>query len=172
MYTERLRLRPMTVADAEYMARYLGSDLEAVGMTGSIPIPCTEQAAKTWIESRTQSSERLKRANFMIEQKSDGETVGSVGVVIDNTKGWLGYWLGRPFWGKGYATEASAAALAYAFVLGARTAVAEAFIENAASERVLKKLGFVEARTFTEDIPHRGGVRTLKAFQLELTSST
>ena len=54
----------------------------------------------------------------------------------------LGYWVGRPSWNRGFATEAGQAILDHARSLGVRTIMAETFPENRASARVLSKLGF------------------------------
>jgi ribosomal-protein-alanine N-acetyltransferase len=57
----------------------------------------------------------------------------------------LGYWVGRPYWGHGHATEAAAATLAYAFeTLGLHTVLAVTLESNPASLQVLVKLGFIE----------------------------
>ncbi len=70
---------------------------------------------------------------------------------VDRQKGVaeLGYWIGRPYWGQGHATDAAAATLAYAFqTLGLDTVSAVTLEANPASLKVLVKLGFVEvART-------------------------
>jgi RimJ/RimL family protein N-acetyltransferase len=72
---------------------------------------------------------------------------GSVG-LDDTGKGThfeLGYWLGKPYWGRGYVSEAAAAVVEYAFGwLNQPALVAGYFVDNPASGRVLEKLGFVE----------------------------
>jgi [ribosomal protein S5]-alanine N-acetyltransferase len=66
----------------------------------------------------------------------------------------LGYWIGRPYWGLGYATEAAAAALTHAFAeLGLESVLAVTLEANPASLRVLAKLGFVEVGRPTWDLP-------------------
>ena len=54
----------------------------------------------------------------------------------------LGYWIAREHWGQGYATEAARAVLQLAKVLGHQRIVANHFVDNPASGRVLRKLGF------------------------------
>ena len=54
----------------------------------------------------------------------------------------MGYWIARPFWGRGFATEACAALIDIARALGLRQLEASHFIDNPASARVLDKLGF------------------------------
>ena len=56
----------------------------------------------------------------------------------------MGYWIGRPYWGQGYATEAATAALAWAGAgWGKRLVVSGHFADNPASGRVLEKAGFL-----------------------------
>src|ERR1035437_4465477 len=74
----------------------------------------------------------------------DGAIVGACGVVLqqDETPE-LGYWLGLPYWGQGYATEALHAVIDYAFTdLGHEALQAGARVTNPASRRVLEKCGF------------------------------
>lgn len=74
----------------------------------------------------------------------------------DATRGELGYWIGEPFQGQGYATEAAAALIPAAFAtLGLQTIQAGARVDNAASFSILEKL---QMRAFDERMiyaPHR-----------------
>jgi RimJ/RimL family protein N-acetyltransferase len=66
----------------------------------------------------------------------------------------LGYWIGRPHWGQGHATEAAAAILTYGFeTLGLHTIFAVTLVANPASLQVLMKLGFVEVARSTWALP-------------------
>lgn len=87
---------------------------------------------------------------FLVTRASDAEVVGCIG--IDPHKGdvELGYWIARPHWGQGYATEAGAAVLDIARTLGHPRIVASHFLDNPASGRVLKKLGFVPTGRIVE----------------------
>ncbi|HEX4847198.1 MAG TPA: GNAT family N-acetyltransferase, partial [Novosphingobium sp.] len=71
------------------------------------------------------------------------ELIGCVGLGEVEGEVELGYWFARPHWGKGYATEAARAVLRLAKVLGHREIVAGHFIDNPASGKVLRKVGFV-----------------------------
>ena len=73
-----------------------------------------------------------------------GELIGVTGLHPEPEHGRarLGYWIGRPFWGQGYATEAARAAVGWAFEgLDVRRLHAESFARNPASCRVLEKIG-------------------------------
>jgi ribosomal-protein-alanine N-acetyltransferase len=67
-----------------------------------------------------------------------------MGLVIHRShdSGELGYWIGKPYWGRGYATEAAAAVLDFAFgPLALHRVEATHFTRNPASGRVMEKLG-------------------------------
>ena len=74
----------------------------------------------------------------------DGPVIGACGIArFDGREPELGYWLGVPFWGQGYATEAARAVIDHAFAdLGYEHLLAGARVSNPASRRVLEKCGF------------------------------
>jgi RimJ/RimL family protein N-acetyltransferase len=80
----------------------------------------------------------------------------------------LGYWIGRPYWNRGYATEACLIVLDHARSLGVRTVVAETFLDNPASGCVVGKLGFTVAGRIDKELPLRGGRRQLLRFRRAL----
>jgi RimJ/RimL family protein N-acetyltransferase len=98
---------------------------------------------------------------WAVERKSDGALVGRVGLI--NPEGWpgleLGWTLGRPYWGQGFASEAAAVALGYAFT----TQPVERMIscidpENEASQAVAERIGETKGerrmlRTGGKDFP-------------------
>ncbi len=107
------------------------------------PHPYTREAAREWIEFATACR---PETDFAIEVA--GEAAGGVGmkpgIDIERLSAEIGYWLGEPFWGKGIATAALSATVAYAFrELGMARVFAVPFATNAASARVLEKAGFV-----------------------------
>jgi len=80
---------------------------------------------------------------FLIARTSDAAVIGGIGIDAREGDVELGYWIAQPHWGQGYATEAGRAALEVARMLGHRRIVASHFLDNPASGRVLRKLGFV-----------------------------
>jgi len=162
--TARLRLRPLRGMDAGAMAALLVGDPAAVVMTERVPLPCTEAAAREWIALRTGPEEHA----FALTMLEDGSFAGCMGFRVMGLEGGLGYWLGRAYWGQGLATEAGEAVLGHARDLGLAALVAETFEENAASVRVLEKLGFAETVRVERDLPQRGGLRRLRQFRVEL----
>ena len=137
--TERLVLRPLKLSDAARIA-LLAGDFDVASMTGTIPHPYSEQMAGEWIGSALEGEEGTV---FVIER--DGTLIGCVGYREDEKGGAeLGYWLGKPYWGQGYATEAASAMIAYAFGEGGlRYLTSGHFRDNQASAGIIKKLGFV-----------------------------
>ena len=158
LITTRLRLRRLTLADAPAMAALLGDDHAAINMTGHVPDPCTLDGARSWIELRTGPDSHP----FAIEHA--GAMVGSIGFHLDGPRAGIGYWLGRVHWGRGFATEAAAAILAHAASFGVRAVDADTFVDNAASGRVLAKLGFTYVDTVEEPQPVRGGIRAVDRY--------
>lgn len=136
MHTPRLRLRPVIDTDARRIAALAG-DWDVASMTGRIPYPYSEEAAQHWISGLAEREEV-----FGIEL--DGDLIGICGFTAHkNGDAELGYWIGKPYWGRGYATEAAAAVMAYGFTkVGVRRFICKHLAENPASARVIRKLGF------------------------------
>jgi RimJ/RimL family protein N-acetyltransferase len=137
--TERLRLRPYDLSDVPELARLIGTREVAENLL-RVPHPYTEQDARTFILSVRESGE----ARFAIALAEEQNLIGGIGlrIHVQHPRAELGYWLGTPYWGRGYATEASRAVVHYGFeTLGLRRIYASAFRENIASAKVLQKLG-------------------------------
>lgn len=137
--TERLLLRPMVGADAPRIARFT-SDIDVARMVSMIPAPNPIVAAEGWILIMRARRPLGRDHVFAVELEGEG-LVGIVG-AHERPKGEIeiGYWMGRPYWGRGYATEAARAVAEHARDLGRVTA--GHFIDNPASGRVLEKAGF------------------------------
>ena len=136
MKTKRLILRPLEAGDAKRIAALAGV-WEVASMTGRIPYPYSEAAAQQWVKGFAAGE-----VVFGIEHA--GELIGVCGFTPDGAGGAeLGYWIGKPYWGHGFATEAASAAMRYGFTkCGVKRFVCSHFSDNAASARVIGKLGF------------------------------
>ena len=140
MRSERLFLRPGWPEDWEELHARV-ADEAVVKNLAKAPWPYTADDAR-WFASQPQD-QRLP--HFFITLPTSAEPariIGWVGLAQDGHAVELGYWLGREHWGKGYASEAAAAVISVARVLGHKRLVAGHFIDNPASGRVLHKVGF------------------------------
>lgn len=140
--TERLRLRAPRMADAPVIAGYC-SDFDVARMTARIPHPYDLADAEGFL-GLVASRSPLAAPHFAIEHLTEG-LLGMIALFEDDFgRPEMGYWLGRPHWGKGYATEVVKATLGWAAVRwGRRFVMAGHFIDNPASGVVLTKAGFL-----------------------------
>jgi len=143
--TERLLIRPFTLADVDDYHRVLHSDPAVMRyLPGGVTKPRNETAAELqgYIDHGAQHGFGFEA----LIERATGAFVGDVGLEMLDDQVAIGYTLGSAFWGKGYATEAARAVLAYGFnVLQLETIIAIAQPENAASLRVLEHLGMTYA---------------------------
>jgi RimJ/RimL family protein N-acetyltransferase len=162
--TARLILRPL-VQDDWRDVYALSVDNEVARWTASLPHPMTEQHARSWVESRTHVITPTGIGHvFAVTEKDDSCLVGVAGFHVRSgtSSADLGYWFGKAYWNRGYATEALVAMLRFAFEdLQVSEAKATAFPDNIASMRVLEKAGFRVTGRTNRDIPLRGGVREI-----------
>jgi ribosomal-protein-alanine N-acetyltransferase len=150
--TERLLLRPFTLADAPRVEALAGAR-EIADTTLHIPHPYPVGAAEQWIATHAPRFVTGTLATFAIVEQQSADLVGAVGLTIEShdARGELGYWVGVPYWGHGYATEAARALLVYGFESRRLNRVqARHFLRNAASGRVMQKLGMTYEGTFRQ----------------------
>jgi RimJ/RimL family protein N-acetyltransferase len=143
--TRRLWLRWPQAADAPAFAALAG-DWDVARMTSYFPYPYARDDADQFIRSSRAENARGAALRFALTLKGgERETVGVIGIEVLAGQAMLGYWLGRPYWGRGLASEAAqSAAGAFFLFTGADELQALAPQENKASRGVLEKLGFVE----------------------------
>ena len=142
MRTARLVLRPLELADAPAIERLAG-DREIARGTLTIPHPYPPGAAVGWIAQHASQYARGEQATFAVTD-GGGVLVGVVGLRLEPAyrRAELGYWIGVPYWGRGYATEAVAAVIRFGFdTLGLNRIHARHFTRNPASGRVMQKAG-------------------------------
>lgn len=137
--TPRLILRAPCPADALPMAAMAG-DWDVAGMTGQLPYPYTLANAELYI-AELPKGDPLRQA-FAITL--DGDLIGITGhTASDPGSASIGYWIGKPYWQQGFATEATRALLHHCFENQKFQQLTCAhFAKNAASARVIAKLGF------------------------------
>lgn len=137
--SERLFLRPGWPED--WLELLEAIDDEAVLRNlARAPWPYTADDAKAFLGRQ---SERALPQLFITLPSADGaKLIGNVGLARNGDDVEIGYWIARPYWGQGYATEAARAMLRLARTLGHRRLIAGHFIDNPESGRVLRKIGF------------------------------
>ncbi len=146
--TSRLSLRAFQQEDAPRLSYFLG-DYDVAKMTATVPHPYPVLSAEGWILMASASRAKGDNFPFAVTTPRDG-LIGSCGVkrrTLSGVVAWeLGYWIGKPYWGEGYASEAAQAVIDWARKdLGAEVFTAGHYADNPASGRVLQRLGF--ART-------------------------
>ena len=143
--TTRMRLRPFVAADAGRVAELAGAR-EIADTTISIPHPYPVSTAERWIASHPQAWAADRAAHFAICLLPHGLLIGGIALRnIDRAhyQAELGVWIGKPWWGNGYATEAAGTLLDLAFgPLGLNRVHAHHLARNPASGRVLERAGF------------------------------
>lgn len=158
--TERLILRPWFEDDAEELFKY-ASDPE-VGRPAGWPPHTSVENSREIIRTVLSAKE-----TYAVCLKESGRPVGSVGlhrndIAEQDDEYELGYWIGKPFWGRGLIPEASRELLRYAFeTLGMKCIWCGHYDGNIKSRRVMEKLGFVYHHT-TEglEVSLLGEIRT------------
>lgn len=142
LLTRRLCLRPYALSDAPDMVR-LANDPEVARHT-LIPYPYTLEMAETWIGTHGPRLKQGARVTYAITRLADTRLMGTVALGIDalHDRADLHYWLGKAFWGQGYATEAAERVIRYGFErFRLHRIQASHSTQNPASGRVLQKLG-------------------------------
>jgi RimJ/RimL family protein N-acetyltransferase len=106
-------------------------------MTSRIPHPYSLIDADLWIGS-------IGDDEFVRGVEHGGELIGAVGYIeSEGEQAEIGYWIGKPYWGHGFATEAARALIEHCFSERKfRKLTCGHFIDNPASARVIAKLGF------------------------------
>lgn len=138
--TERLLLRPGFAEDAPELARAIG-DEAIVRNLANAPWPYSEEDARAFLGADI--STRLPNMVLALVTRGAPRIVGGCGIAEAAEGGLeLGYWIARPYWGLGFATEAARAVMAIARATGLRDIRSGRFVDNPASGRVLAKVGF------------------------------
>jgi RimJ/RimL family protein N-acetyltransferase len=143
--TTRLLLRPFALEDGPRV-RELAGERAVAEMTAAIPHPYPEGAAEQWIATHAPRYAEGAEVVFAITLQTDATLLGAMGLIVsrEHQKAELGYWIGAPYWNRGYATEAARAVLDFGFDrLGLHRIQASYLVRNPASGRVLQKIGML-----------------------------
>lgn len=159
IHTPRLILRQLEISDAAAL-QPLANDWDVAKQTANLPFPYGHDDASNFITTALQAAADSKEFVFAIVRHADSALIGLIGIIADVAPMETGYWLGRAYWGQGYASEALKAVQTYAReALDSRKLAAVVFENNPSSIRVLIKCGFQYQESWQEVIPSRGGAR-------------
>lgn len=143
-----IKLKNLSISDSEVIAKLAGTP-EVTSTTTSIPYPYTAEMAKNWIESTKTHEENKVAITRGITASRDGKEllIGCVsGTFVQASKAEmldLGYWIGRPFWGNGYASVAAVKFLTLAYYeYGISSFTARHLVRNRSSGSLLQNIGF------------------------------
>ncbi|KYG62475.1 acetyltransferase [Bdellovibrio bacteriovorus] len=153
--TDRLILRPFEISDGPRVMKLAG-DPEIAATTLAVPHPYLEGMAETWISRHQENFEKGTGLQFAIVLKSTDELIGCIDFCAmskAHNKAEIGYWVGRPFWGQGYCSEACQALIKYGFEeLKLNRIVARHMSGNPASGKVMIKSGMKQEGVLRQDI--------------------
>ncbi len=152
------------------MVHRLVNDWSVAGNLARVPFPYRDGLALEWIASTRQQIARGEAWHLAVTE--NGALVGCCALVPGRDAGKpsaeIGYWVGRPHWGRGIAREAAAALLAWArAALGVSRFHSSALVDNAASQSVLRAIGFRDAGEGRQRFVSRNRVMPVALFRLE-----
>ena len=142
LITARLLLRAFSLHDANEV-QVLSGNYNVSRTTLNIPFPYESGMAEEWIGLHQSGWQEKSKVVYAITVKETDKLVGAIDLVLtEQSQGLLGYWVGEPYWGKGYCPEAAKALLQLAFgELALSKVYAEHLTSNPASGRVMEKIG-------------------------------
>ena len=166
--TKRLLLRPYHLSDADHLQRLAGEFDVAKG-TLCMPHPYEDGMAEDFITAQESAFAKGEVFNLGIFLQESKELIGGIGLEVkkDHDTAEVGYWIGKPYWGNGYCTEAMAAIVEFGFArLGIRKVFAEHFADNPASGRILEKLGFIHEGCRRKHLKRFGTIHDVELYGL------
>lgn len=164
--SERLVLQPFKISDASRVQELAG-DIEVARTTSGIPHPYPLETAETWISNHSNNIETGNAYPLAIILKDNGMLIGTMTLRVDkqHNKGELAYWIGRNYWGNGFATEAARAIMDFGFIeINLNRIWAMAMVSNPASSRVMQKVGMKQEGILTQHILKSGNYEDLVVY--------
>jgi RimJ/RimL family protein N-acetyltransferase len=142
--TPRLTLGAFDAEDAARLQQLAGAR-EIADTTLAIPHPYELDHARAWIAQQRREAARGRAVNFAIRTRGTAALIGSVGlrdIDPEHLQAELGFWIGREWWGNGYAQEAAAAVIEFGFdSLNLNRICGHHMDRNPAAGRVLLAVG-------------------------------
>ncbi|HOI86408.1 MAG TPA: GNAT family N-acetyltransferase [Lentimicrobium sp.] len=161
--TLRLLLNRFDPEDAASVQKLAGDEAVASN-TLAMPFPYADGMAEAWIDTHEPGFRGGQSVIFAIRIRESAEVIGAIGLSLQlqYSLAEVGYWIGAPFWNRGYCTEALEAVLQYAFrELGVHKVMATHFACNPASGRVMIKAGMHREALLSKHMMHWGTFKDL-----------
>lgn len=168
LQTERLILRPFSLKDASDVKRLAG-DPAIADTTLNIPHPYADGMAEEWIETHQSTFDGGVGVTFAITLRQSGELAGAIGIRKNMrfNRAEMGYWMGKPYWGKGYCTESAKAVIVYGFdEMELNRIFAYHLTRNPASGRVMEKAGMSYEGHLRQHTLRKGVYEDLKLYAI------
>ncbi|MGJ9458347.1 GNAT family N-acetyltransferase [Oceanobacillus sp. CF4.6] len=153
LQSKRLILRPYELKDAPRVQKL--ANVKELAETTFLPHPYTLEMAESWIKTHSSIIEDGDAYPFAVILENEKELVGTMTLRVDKShnKGELAYWVGKEYWGKGYATEAAKEVIDFGFNrLNLNRMWAPIMSKNVASGKVLKNAGLTYEGTLRQEI--------------------
>jgi len=166
LITKRLHLRKFEVSDSKYIVKLL-KNKEVPATTLNLPYPCSIDQANQIISEYKNAEKNGEALRWVITVKDTNEFIGGIRLVPNKifNSAELGFWLGKAFWQHGYAFEAAAEVIEFAFnTLAINRLEAHAMVENTPSIRLLEKLGFSKEGLHPELVIKWGNYKDVVTF--------
>jgi [ribosomal protein S5]-alanine N-acetyltransferase len=146
LVNEQIRLTEFRPLDGPALIEHL-NDRDIYDCTLRIPFPYTAASAEEWLALAAKMTEQQGRPVCWAIRDGGDNLIGGVGFdglhAGKSHRGEMGYWLAKPYWGRGIMTTVVHRACQHAFEeLGLVKITAHVFSTNPASSRVLEKCGF------------------------------
>ncbi|MEA3338081.1 MAG: GNAT family N-acetyltransferase [Chloroflexota bacterium] len=167
--TERLVLRPFSILDGPQVQHLAGNPAVAA-TTQNIPHPYEDGMAESWISTHEDLFAGDQGIVFAVTLRDGGDLVGTISLLGLNRGdrfAELGYWIGLPYWNRGFATEAAQALIAYGFSgLNLNRIQARHMTRNMASGRVMEKTGMQCEGVLRQRIFKNGRFEDMRLFSI------
>jgi RimJ/RimL family protein N-acetyltransferase len=166
--TARLRLTGLQAADIPQIVQ-LAANPRISDYTLNLPFPYAEKDAIYWLNLAHQGYTNGTHLIFAIRLRPGHTFIGGIGLTLEPRfdRAEIGYWLGEPFWNRGYATEATGAMLRFGFgTLGLNKITSSYLAQNPASGRVMQKCGMTREGELKEHVRKGNTYHTLILYGL------
>ncbi len=167
LQTERLILRPFYLSDAKEVQALAGHS-KIADVTLNVPHPYLDGMAEDWIGSHKKNWESKQAYIFAITSSHGGKLVGCVSLIKRSEKeAEVAYWVGVPYWGLGYCTEAAKGIIKFAFEqLDLERVMGLHLTRNPASGRVMLKVGMLHDGQFDRKVEKNEKLESLEVYSI------